>query len=135
MNENLRLPVAGFMLLVLGFGVWSMMKTGTAELPSETEGKAVAETFLQQVQSGQAAAAWESTTAEFKSAEGREAFLRVVQSEKKVFQTAEFESCQSIEQHGMKFTEYSFKSSTGRKLIVTPGFEQDGWRVTAVRIE
>jgi len=48
--------------------------------PADDAGKA-ADAFLETVRTGKVDAAWESTTAEFKSSEGRESFRRVVTKE------------------------------------------------------
>lgn len=129
-----KLLIVAVFLVAVPVCLW-LMQSNASAVPDDSEGRTIADLFIQQIQAGQASAAWDSTTAEFKSAEGREAFLRFVGSEKKTIQTSVFESSRTVEQHGVQYTEYSFKSEAGKHVVLTLGSEGQQWHVTAMRIE
>lgn len=57
-----------------GLGYWFANWLFTGPAPPARDGRDVTEPFLTALREGRADEAWESTTAEFKSAEGRESF-------------------------------------------------------------
>ena len=72
-GRSLLLPaIACLVLAAAGYGIVTWLLSGPA--PPLRDGQDVTEPFLAAVREGRADEAWESTTAEFKSAEGRESF-------------------------------------------------------------
>ena len=83
------------------------------------------------VRNGHAAEAWESTTAEFKSALGREAFQRSVASSVLLKQPLEFASTQTVSVQDQSRAEYLFHNPTlkGPTARIVIGREAGTWKV------
>jgi len=128
----LRALVASQLLL---FDAAGCSLNGSSEVVSEEQGRPVAEKFLELVRSGKATDAWESTTAEFKSAEGRESFVRSLKGKVFLFEPLTFESVQTADMNGKKRNEFHFKSNDGHKVTVIVGPENDEWKVDWLKIE
>lgn len=77
-----RWHAAGLVRTACGLVLCAFLSAGcgSSGTPPEPEGRRVAETFLSEIRGDRTDAAWESTTAEFKSDMGRETFQRFVQS-------------------------------------------------------
>jgi hypothetical protein len=113
--------VALVALLGLAVIAFWMLSGGSVE-PEFDAGHAVADQFLEQIRAGQAKQAWESTTAEFKSAEGAEVFLRSVKQHAWLKKPLEFETAATVTVQNSPRTEYVYKANGGRntvKLLVT----------------
>jgi len=101
-------------------GAW-MLGGGPIE-PDAGGGQVVADRFLEQIRAGQARQAWESTTAEFKSAEGAEVFLRSVKKRPWLVKPLQFDSMQTTNLQNVPRSEYVYKGSGGKnsvRLLVT----------------
>ena len=124
--------IAGFLLLP---GVVGCSLSGEAEVVSEEQGRPVAEKFLELIRGGKAADAWDSTTAEFKSAEGRESFVRSLKGRKFLSEPLTFDSVQTADMNGKKRNEFRFNSKDGHKVTVIVGPENDEWKVDWLKVE
>lgn len=96
---------------------------------SADEGQRTAEAFLDLIRQGNPSAAWDSTTAEFKSAEGRESFLRSLNTIKHAKEPVRFVSMQSVEANGLEKREFLFQSESGKSIRIIPGMEDGRCKV------
>jgi hypothetical protein len=100
----------------------------------------VTDAFLEQLRAGQFDAAWESTTAEFKSDEGREYFARFVKSKPQLRQSLTFKGYEVADQNGLKRGQCIYEPAPGSKsgvarirLLVAQDAGQ--WRVEGVFVD
>jgi hypothetical protein len=116
------------LVVLAGLAGWYWMQPATQ--PDLDEGRTVADKFLSDVRGGQAGAAWESTTAEFKSADGREQFLALVKSKPVLSQPLEFISAQTVTVLEQPRTEYLFRDpKDGATVRLVLGNEAGVWKV------
>jgi len=105
---------------------------GVTDNPPES-GRATAEPFLAAIRSGNASAAWETTTAEFKSNQGRENFLKYVEQHPLVKEPLEFYNFQTVTINGLSCAECAFGKQgapgSGPKVRVLLAKEQGKWKV------
>lgn len=114
-------------LLVLA-GVWFWPRVPNH--PTADQNRQVAEEFLTQIRQGEASRAWESTTAEFKSALGREKFLKQVKQHPFLTKPMEFVDIQPVAVQQAGRTEAVFKAIQGRASVrVLAGNEGGKFRV------
>jgi len=106
---NWRLISLVIAFVVLGVLV-AWMWRGAATQPDLDEGRAVAEKFLELTRTGKPAQAWQSTTAEFKSAEGRESFLKYVEDNPVLGKPLSFVSVQTVMLQDSPRAEYVYRS-------------------------
>jgi hypothetical protein len=97
--------------------------------PSPDVGRAVAEEFLTTVRGGNAGKAWDASTAEFKSIEGRESFIRKSKATPLLKEPLQFNSSQEVMVQDQPRTEYLFQSSKAKMVRVLVGYEQGSWKV------
>jgi hypothetical protein len=115
------------LIVLAAVAAWYWLQPATQ--PGLDEGRAVAETFLTQVRTD-AAAAWQTTTAEFKSASGRESFVRQVQGQPALKDPFEFISAQAVTVQDQPRTEYLFREPKGGATVrVVLGREGSAWKV------
>lgn len=111
-------------------------RTGTA--PAE-DGRATAEPFLASIRNDRLDAAWESTTAEFKSDLGREAFYRFAQTHPVLKDQLEFAGYQPDSTNGITRGECTYNSTPGAaaaaKVRVLVAREGDKWKVERLIVE
>jgi hypothetical protein len=113
--------------------VWS---TRRPTQPNLDEGRAVAEKFLDFVRRGQAAAAWESTTAEFKSAQGRESFIEYVKKYPVLAKPLSFVAVQTVAIGDSPRAEYVYRSADGTNSVrLLAGNEHGIWRIDRFKVE
>jgi hypothetical protein len=112
---------------------------GGPSSPDDTEARAVVERFLEQVRGGQVDAAWESTTSDFKSDEGRDSFRKYVKSRPVLSQPLEIVELKRVEVHGLTRWEAilhppadSKSPATVRTMIAAEG---DAWKVERLVVE
>jgi hypothetical protein len=107
--------------------------------PTDT-GRRVADAFLEQIRAGQVDAAWQSTTAEFKSDEGRESFARLVKS-KPIFKAPlTFASYEVTDLNTLKRGQCIYEApGTSKpptaKLRIVVAQEGDQWKVDGVFVD
>jgi hypothetical protein len=121
-------------VVLAGAVAWTWRRAPTQ--PSVEEGRAVAERFLELLRTGNPAQAWESTTAEFKSAEGRESFLRYVKKHAFLTKPVTFVSMQSVTIEDSPRAEYLYRAADGAATVrLLAGREQDTWRIDRVAVD
>jgi hypothetical protein len=137
-DGNTRVIVPATLLVVaLIAGVWFWIKPSTR--PGVEPGREVADAFLGLIREGKPGEAWDATTAEFKSAQGREAFLRTMKQKEFLRQPVEFVSIQEVQVGQEPRSEYLFrapeKSPSGSEVRVVIGYESGAWKVDRVIIQ
>jgi hypothetical protein len=94
--------VAGFLIL----------RTGSEPAPHEDEGRPIADLFLSQIRDGQLDEAWESTTADYRSDQGRDAFRTFVAARAGLKQPAEFIRFEEISVNDLTRWKYTYRLQT-----------------------
>lgn len=134
MNRSGRaaLVVLAVMLLLAAAGAAWFVLSGP-DRPSVDQGKAVADSFLALLREGKADEAWQSTSAEFKSFEGKENFRGRVAKSPSLKLPLAFVSTQSVAVGDQPRDEFLYqakneqnKMSTARVLI---GRDNGEWKV------
>ena len=102
--------------------------------PQEDEGRPIADHFLQQIRDGDVDAAWQSTTADFKSDEGLEAFRAFVAARPGLSEPVEFLRFEEISVHGLTRWKYTYRvnkplPSGSSEIGVLIANEGGGWKV------
>ena len=96
----------------------------------------MADQFLTVVREGQPSEAWDATTAEFKSAQGREKFVAYVKPYKFLSRPLNFVSMQTVTVQQTPRAEYLFRSADGKATVrLLVGNENGTWRVDRMIIE
>ncbi len=104
--------------------------------PSTEEATAVGTLFLERIRHGSAAEAWQSTTAEFKSALGQDRFVRYVADRPVLGQPLTFRDAQTVVINEQPRVECAFRhAETGAVVKLLIGREHDTWRVDRLTIE
>jgi hypothetical protein len=114
--------IAGVVILVRA---WMQPPTQ----PDLDVGRQVVEEFLALVHDGRAGEAWDATTAEFKSLEGRESFMRTAAKAPILKQPLQFNSAQQATVQNQPRTEYLFQSPDAKMVRVLIGYEGGAWKV------
>jgi hypothetical protein len=124
---------------VLAIVIWLVVvwNRGTAAPPSD--GREIAEPFLESIRGDRVDAAWESTTAEFKSDMGRESFRRFVSQHPTLKDTVEFTGFEVISLKGLSRPQCSFQTKPAQgapvAIRVLLAREQDAWKVERLIVE
>jgi len=125
--KYLAIAAAPIALIVAGyFGLKLFHKPPTQ--PSLDVGRTVAEEFLASVR-GNPGKAWDAATAEFKSIEGRESFIRKVRATPILKEPLQFNSSQQVMLQNEPRTEYLFQSPQAKLVRVLIGYEHGSWKV------
>lgn len=119
--------VLAILLLLGGSAAWFWLLPVTQ--PDLSLGRVIAERFLEQLQNGQAAEAWTSTTAEFKSAQGQESFVRELSAQMLPPGPLDFVSMLTVEVASQSRSEYLFRTTTGETIRIVLGREDGLWKV------
>jgi hypothetical protein len=109
-GRSLILPAIAFIVMA-GAGYWFANWLFTGPAPPSRDGRDVTEPFLTAIREGRADEAWESTTAEFKSAEGRESF-RVRARQPALQHELEFVSYEETEVSGLARGEATYRTAS-----------------------
>ncbi|MGE3240203.1 MAG: hypothetical protein AB7G28_24130 [Pirellulales bacterium] len=123
------LPIGALIVLVGGAFLAVRYYNSPPTQPGTDEGRAVAEGFLSKVRSGKPGEAWDSATAEFKSIEGRESFIRKVKATPILKDELHFNSSQKVVVKEEPRSEYLFQSPDAKMIRVLIGFEGGNWKV------
>jgi hypothetical protein len=97
--------------------------------PTPDASRQIAAKFLDEIRSGKGGDAWQSTTAEFKSASGKESFLREARADKSLKAEASFVSQQSVQVQEQDRPELLFRTSDGKEIRIVLGQEAGVWKV------
>jgi hypothetical protein len=111
--------------LAMGLQYW--MKPPTQ--PETDVGQKAVEDFLGLVRSGKAGEAWDASTAEFKSIEGRESFSRTAAKAPLLNEPLHFTSTQTVTVQDQPRTEFLFQGEKGGTVRVLVGYEGGVWKV------
>lgn len=132
---NARLASLGVVLLaLLGAVGWYWLRPSTQ--PALDEGQAVAAAFLTAIREGRPDQAWASTTAEFKSAEGQESFLRLVKTKPFLKEPLTFVSLQEVAIQEQPRSEYLYREAQSAATVrLVIGREAGEWKVDRVLFE
>jgi hypothetical protein len=124
--------------VMAGLGYWCVSWLFSGPAPPARDGRDVTEPFLQSIREGRPDEAWESTTAEFKSAEGRESFRK--RAEHPALQSdLEFVSYQETEVSGLIRGEAMYRTPVGvtpsAEVSLILAFEGGMWKVEWIAIK
>lgn len=103
--------------------------------PDVDAGRAVADQFLTLLRTGKASQAWQSTTAEFKSAEGRETFLKRVKQHPELTKPLAFVSVQTVTVQDSPRAEYLYRAEGAPNVRLLAGNELGTWRIDRLLTE
>lgn len=133
------LAVVALVIVILGATGWIVAGWLAGASSAPDGGREIATTFLQQIREGKANAAWEATTAEFKSDQGRESFLLYVRQNRSLAQAAEFISTQEVSANNLPRTECVFRVASPARgkgtLRVLLANERGTWKVERLTVE
>jgi hypothetical protein len=105
----------------------------------QDEGRAAAEPFLENIRNDRVDAAWESTSAEFKSDMGRENFRRFVKGHPALKQPLDFAAYEANKTNGLTFGAFDFKTPESApkpaKVRILVARENDQWKVERLIVE
>ena len=133
--RNMRTVVLATVFVLLAIAVFVVWWRTPAQ-PDVVAGRAAADKFLELIRAGQAAQAWDSTTAEFKSFEGRESFVRNVKKHPELVKPATFVSVQEVTVQDSPRAEYLYRAADGRGTVrLLAGNEHNVWRIDRMKIE
>ena len=134
MNRATYIAVAAAVTLIAFLAFWFWPRK--VPVAPVAEGRPVAEAFLAQIRAAQVDAAWESTTAEFKSDQGREQFRKYVAQQPLLRQPLEFAEYQATELNGLPRGQCVFRAAgSPLKVRVILAREGDAWKTEGVRVE
>lgn len=131
-RSALVIVIGVIMAVAVGVAAWHW--GGGSEAPRENEGREVADRFLSQIQQGELDAAWESTTADFKSDEGRESFRAHVEERPYLKSPPEFAGFEEITVHDLTRWKNNYRfaaepAGTSVDVGVLISQENGQWRV------
>jgi hypothetical protein len=106
--------------------------------PTTEEGRPVADAFLKRLVEQKPDEAWEATSADFKSDEGRESFRQFVRARPILQQSLNFVSATAVIVNDVPRTEFTYRPGDPKrtervKLIVAQ--EASAWKVERVLVE
>lgn len=110
---------------------------GGPAAPPEAAGKAAAEPFLTAIREDRLDAAWDSTTAEFKSDMGRETFHRFANSHPVLKEPLTFVSYQADTTNGIErgACDYQSVAAGSAKIRILVAQENKAWKVERLIVE
>lgn len=100
--------------------------------PAADEGQKVVEAFFNNIREGHPDAAWDSTTAEFKSARGKESFIGDVKQRAFLKEPLQFFAVNTVTVQNQPRSEYLFRAADGNAKTntrVVVGRESGQWKV------
>jgi hypothetical protein len=121
--------------LLLGSAAWSGCSSAQ---PDPDASRATASKFLDEVRAGRAEAAWEGTSAEFKSLLGRESFVGLVRKTPvlREKEPAEFVSFNAAERNGLPVAECIFRTASKKSALkVLLARENGTWKVERLTVD
>lgn len=126
-SRPLLVVLAVVLLVGVVAAVQMLMKPPTK--PEADVGQKVAEEFLAKLRAGDAGAAWDAATAEFKSIEGRESFMSTAAKAPLLKQQLHFASLQEIKVGDQPRSEFIFQSPESKMVRVLVGYDGGSWKV------
>lgn len=125
-------------ILLIGAAAAAWLWLSVPSRPSVDAGRAVTDAFLAKIRDGNADDAWQSTTAEFKSAEGKETFRRRAAKTPSLKLPLQFVSTQTVAVGDQPRDEYLYQAASGGKMAtvrVLIGEENGEWKVDRLTAE
>lgn len=104
----------------------------SATQPAADVGQQIATKFFADIQAGHPDQAWDATTTEFKSARGKEAFIRDVKQRAWLKEPLQFFAVNSVTVQNQPRSEYLFRAPDGNAKTntrVVIGRENGDWKV------
>jgi len=135
-GRTLLIVLAVLLLLAVAMGAWLFLAAPSR--PSVDEGRAVADAFLARLRDGKADGAWDSTTADFKSFEGKENFRRRVAKTPSLKLPLAFVSTMTIAVGDQPRDEFLYQAKNGDKMATVRlliAREDGGWKVDRMTAE
>jgi hypothetical protein len=127
-KRRLLAALAAPLILAGGYYAYKLLNRPPTQ-PSPEEGQTVVEAFLTLVRQGKAGEAWDSSTTEFKSIEGRESFIRKVKASPLLKENLKFNSMQKVSVGNSPRLEFLYQSPTNSKIVrVLVGYEAGAWK-------
>lgn len=124
--------------VALALAAWWFLGGGKPPSIAADDARPIAEAFLDNVRAGTVArvdAAWDGTSAEFKSNQGREQFRKFVRGNKTLAAATTYQDCQMSEANGLRVARCSFKTAAGAPLTVLLAHESGAWKVERLLLE
>lgn len=97
--------------------------------PGVDAGRAIAESFLQHLREGHPDKAWEATTADFKSDQGKERFIAEAKKAGLLQQEWEFVSAQSVMVQERPRSEFAFRTKSNKTVRLILGRDGGAWKI------
>ena len=113
------------LLMVAVLWLW----TRPAARPTEAVGQEIAEQFLKHLQNGQPDLAWEATTSDFKSDQGKEAFRKKIKPLKFLSTPMEFVSSQTATIGDQPRSEFVYQAKTGEQIKLVVCRDGTEWKI------
>jgi hypothetical protein len=129
-GRTLLIVLVAVLAVAAGVCVW--LWTSTPPRPSVGEGKSVADAFLASLRAGKPDDAWQATTADFKSFEGKETFRKRAAKTPQFKQPMDFISVQTVTVGTLPRDEYLYRSKEGRTARILVADENGAWKVDRV---
>lgn len=128
LDRQKKMLIAAIGLIIVAAGIWFLKAPATQPQPDESQ--KIGTVFFDQIRNGQPSEVWSSTTAEFKNAQGREAFLKFVKQHEFFSQPLEFDSMQTVNVQDKPRSEFVFRVPATKKTVrVVLGREAGAWKV------
>lgn len=131
-GRQLAAVTIAFALLIAGyFAARQFMRPPTQA--TVEEGRASADAFLELIRDGNVGEAWDASTTEFKSIEGRESFMRKAKSTPILAEPLTFASMQKVAVNNSPRSEFLYTSTkSGKTVRILVGYEGGSWKVDRV---
>jgi hypothetical protein len=127
-NRRVLVALVAVLLLTGGYCLFKFFNRPPTQ-PTPEQGQAVVEAFLTLVRQGKAGEAWDSSTTEFKSIEGRESFIRKAKASPLLKENLKFNSMQKVSVSNSPRLEFLYQSPTKSKIVrVLVGYEAGAWK-------
>lgn len=130
------IPLRHF-FVVVSVSVCLLASCGATTTPP-SDGREIADPFLELVRGSKLDDAWQSTTAEFKSFQGKEEFRKFVSQHPVLKVPLEFTGHEIIETYGLKRNQCAYRPADAKstaKIRVLLAQEQNQWKVEALFVE
>lgn len=113
---------------------------GPSAQSASTEGRAVAEAFLNDLRSGKVEPAWEGTSSEFKSLMGLDSLKNTIKRNPVIAQPATYVESRVLQRNNLTLSEHLFRPSAASKgaprtIIVLTSAGPSGWTVEQIKVE
>ncbi|MCI0456744.1 MAG: DUF4019 domain-containing protein [Gemmataceae bacterium] len=135
-NRHLLLVAGAAVVLgMAGLGWFVLVRNRPPGLTAE-EGRDIAMAFLATIRTGRVDDAWSRTSAEFKSAMGRDRFRALVRSKPVLKSAANFQACDIKSTNVPPVAECTFRTASGGvviRVVLSP--EQGKWKVGRLAVE